>query len=772
MLIIIQVLKIAGSGTIRQLLVSPEKDYLAVVRSHTVHVTVLPDRKNLAQPELGPLKPKTFQLGPVCHVLDQSPIVSVLWHPLGELGRCLVTVTSDAVVRLWEINREDRTSFNEPSLSIDLTKLANATSADQDLNARKYGSGKAYTPDSAELEPGAACFGGCADVGEYPWRSMTLWIATKDAELYALCPLLPKRWQAPAGLVESLNLVASTNSIEAQEDRRSTLISDAQAQFMVEIEDQQPLIASASSEFDPARIYSRPQYPGSVPKLQGPFSLDPEIDEDADIVDLLVVGLGPPEDDEEELEAPASVICLISSVGSVYICLDLEGVEAQWLPLRSSINTFSTPRKFSMPEEDYRTLVAFETIHLSPPSTHVCPALTRDACSQHAFFVTTSAGVDYLSLTGWVRKIRRELEDPVDSGSAFRVDLAVEGSQVLTERPIDFSKILGAKGLHTLDEAQVRSCVVFAESNRNSSLGYMVLTTLNGQPYVAQLDIADNELYLVSEDGASDRAKSPTKGLMLHEPRDVYRPDPIFDVPSRLPKMLRDGIPARHRRLLQDEVKLSPATLEILTEAHKILAVETHRLNDAAANLFRQCERLQQDFKEQLKRAKEIKDRVEKITGEDDDTYEEGVPHGKERLDERIEQARKRQHAIIDRLEALKKNMTKASARELSDKETAWIAEVKRLSKNVPEDEKAKDETPLLRRFEDVKHLSTELVEQGKKSSGEKGNENTSTAMASSVRVPEGFRKTKVKGVMDMLNRETALVEAAAERLSRLSVQT
>lgn len=202
----LQVLSIRGAGPIRQLVVSPAKDYIAVVRSHTVYIAVLPDRQHLNKPELGPLKVKSFQLGPTCHVLESSPIVSVLWHPMGELGRCLVTITADSVVRLWEVNRENRTSFNEPSLAVDLKKLVNATSAEQDLNASKYGSGKTFSPDSVELEPAAACFGGNAEVGEYPWRSMTLWIAMREGDVYALCPLLPKRWQAHSGLVESLSL--------------------------------------------------------------------------------------------------------------------------------------------------------------------------------------------------------------------------------------------------------------------------------------------------------------------------------------------------------------------------------------------------------------------------------------------------------------------------------------------------------------------------------------------------------------------------------------
>ena len=72
---------------------------------------------------------------------------------LGSLGRCLVTITADSVVRLWEIDRENRWSFDRCSLSIDLKKLGNAHYAEQDLNASSFGY-KAFSPDTAELEPG------------------------------------------------------------------------------------------------------------------------------------------------------------------------------------------------------------------------------------------------------------------------------------------------------------------------------------------------------------------------------------------------------------------------------------------------------------------------------------------------------------------------------------------------------------------------------------------------------------------------------------------
>lgn len=346
---LVQVLKTTVSGQITQLIISPQEDYLAIATSHTVHVAVLPDSAHLASEDTGPLKLRTFHLGPTAHVLEQSPLASILWHPLGQLGRCLVTVTTDAVVRLWEVNREDRWSFDKPTLAFDMKKLANATSADEDLRASAYGASKGFSPDSVEMEVAAVCFAGSGSEGEHPWAPMTLWIAMTEGDVYALCPLLPNKWQPSPGQISALAAsVAAKTAVAASgsgsvEDRLS---AKYQEQWFADIAVQEPQTATGSTMFENVEFYSRPARPGPVPKLQGPFQIDPETEEDIEITDIHIVGLQTagvaidladgfhvPEDDDEAVEGiPAAVICLANTDGKIHLCLDFDGVEARWLP--------------------------------------------------------------------------------------------------------------------------------------------------------------------------------------------------------------------------------------------------------------------------------------------------------------------------------------------------------------------------------------------------------------------------------------------------------
>lgn len=319
---------------------------LAIVTSHTVHVAVLPTRFDT--PTTGPLRLKTFQLGPTAHVLEQASIASVLWHPLGCLGSCLVTVTTDACVRLWELDRNSRHSFDEPALALDLKKLANATSSGEDMRASVYGVSKGFSPDSVEMEVAAACFGGTGSSDEHGWAPMTLWVAMTEGDVYALCPLLPKKWQPAHSTIPSLSTavvskVSNTAAGDLSESEQRTLVQ--QQKWLSDIDDQEPDLRPLPEGFDTVEVYDRPSHPPAIPKLQGPFRLSPEPDFD-EITDIFAIAPRVEddllfEDDEPDFDDPSDssglsvgVICLLTKTGKTHICLDLHGVEATWLPSR------------------------------------------------------------------------------------------------------------------------------------------------------------------------------------------------------------------------------------------------------------------------------------------------------------------------------------------------------------------------------------------------------------------------------------------------------
>ena len=285
----------------------------------------------------------------------------MLWHPLGHRGRTLVTVTEDAVVRLWDVNKDDRWSFAEPALAIDLRKLASVPSiaAPSEVLPREYGDSITFSPDYVEMEVAAACFGGGSDgqgTNVYEgggadecgngWASMTLYVAMKAGDVYALCPLLPARWQATASLLQSLSvaMAAQEEDAEGDDDKISALPGADQEQqslWLKEILSQEPVVEQTQIALEPVEIYRRPSRPGIVPALQGPFELHPEVNEDADITDLIVLESNSMANDAEDMwdafvegneGSTMAVMAIATNDGKVYTCLQLDAVKGRWLP--------------------------------------------------------------------------------------------------------------------------------------------------------------------------------------------------------------------------------------------------------------------------------------------------------------------------------------------------------------------------------------------------------------------------------------------------------
>ncbi len=255
---------------IRQLVISPSGHFLAICTEHTVHIAFLPDYSRLADQTASPLKLTTRQLGPTTHVIPESPLASVVWHPLAASGLstdCLITVTAEAAVRIWELDKSNKWSFERPALAIDLRKLADGVSCDQDFQPSGFGKNRGFSVDDFDMEVASTCFGGQGLDDEDAWASMTLWTAMRNGDIYALCPLLPSKWRPTSTTIPSLSTsavsrMATIAGEEADPDERRA--ADQQYEWVQEIDDEEPLDDSQETRL-------RPQNPSAIPRLQGPF---------------------------------------------------------------------------------------------------------------------------------------------------------------------------------------------------------------------------------------------------------------------------------------------------------------------------------------------------------------------------------------------------------------------------------------------------------------------------------------------------------------------
>lgn len=338
---------------IRQLIISPNNDLIAILTSHTVHVAVLPDPSHLHASDTGPIRLKAYMVGSTTHVLSQPALASAVWHPLGVSGHCLVTTTVEAIVRVWEFDIENRWSFDSPRLTIDLKHLADGLPQEQDAGPNKLSSSKVFSPDLVEMEVAATCFGGDASRLQDPWAPMTLWIAMREGDVYALCPLLPARWVAPAWLVPSLGTSIATNVSLATSDPSipgsERLMFERQLDWITEIEEEKLILRSSRGRGDSSQpVYQRPQEVGSIPKLQGPFAMSTPLEEshpeaECLLTDIYVISATLDADQQATVRRMGfrdhardrqgmswGVVSLLSSTGRVLIFLDSQGIQGDW----------------------------------------------------------------------------------------------------------------------------------------------------------------------------------------------------------------------------------------------------------------------------------------------------------------------------------------------------------------------------------------------------------------------------------------------------------
>ncbi|KAF1988926.1 hypothetical protein K402DRAFT_452656 [Aulographum hederae CBS 113979] len=764
-------LKIQLPGPITQLSMSPQGVYLAVSTSHTVHVLILPELNSLQdQKTLDTVKMRAPQLGHVIHVRENASLASLVWHPLGPSDSALVTVSKDSVVRLWELNGNDKSSFDQPTLAIDLKKLASATTQGnhQFAPSTKLGVFKGFSIDSVEMAVASACFGGKGVAGEYPWASMTLWVAMTCGDIYALCPLLPTKWSPALGQIDLLSTLMETKEVGSADDEmqsgKAADVLKGQQQFMKGIHGAEPAV-SVHAGFGPVEIYGRPKHPGSIPKLQGPFQYSDDDDWDGDLTDLYVMDLqtrahyeeglqsedGSDFDEEEQDEDPlsTSLVWVLSSGSQLHLYLSLEGVQAEWLPPSSREN---------ISNHEIPGLALVETIQLSPDQDNapvVLPTFVPDAFLGHTFFVNHGCGISYVSAKSFVRGLKAELADPEDAGAAFRLNVFLEDTKIHIEHPVPI-----APDQRASDSSIGSGCIVLYDDY----LGYMLLTTVTGYPTSLTFDSPSWTLD-EGESGSLAESYQPQVRASYQQPAEFFQA-------TELQKLTSDNKQGSYRiRGGREEIRLSPATLEVMTEAHRILSSETYRLGIAAADLFRRCKRLQDEFQVQIEHVEDVRERIDSITGEDEDDYgEEEALFGKSKIEKRIQVAYSRQDELHERHKTLREKLAKLGALDMSDKEKAFGKEIRGLEETVLGSGEEEDEAAtkcLLQRLQEVKRIAADLVVQAK----EVAEGDDVVQMGGAVKVPRNMREERVSLVMDKLERNTAMVDMTAERLESLRLQ-
>lgn len=253
------------------------------------------------------------------------------------------------------------------------------------------------------------------------------------------------------------------------------------------------------------------------------------------------------------------------------------------------------------------------------------------------------------------------------------------GSGTLRERIIRFDQDTGY-----VSTGATPACVVFQDSD----IGYFLLTSAGEQPQAALLDQPNQNLPEPSVlDDEYDYQLEPN-AFTLPPTRSVYQPPPTLWAQSSLPDFIDRHIPNRQKRMMKDEVRHSAATLSVMTELHRITSEETHRLGVAVADLFRRCERLQDELHHQIKLANEVAGRIESIINFKAD---QKPSNAETVMKERLQSAIAKQEDLLHRHDRLRRKVVKFGGRKLNKKEQQWISETQKMGESLLEPDPNQD---------------------------------------------------------------------------------
>jgi nucleoporin NUP82 len=265
-----------------------------------------------------------------------------------------------------------------------------------------------------------------------------------------------------------------------------------------------------------------------------------------------------------------------------------------------------------------------------------------------------------------------------------------------------------------------------------------------------------------------DTPELPTRQVRptYQQPRELY--DPLHFV-----KNMDTFVPARHRASSKEPMRLSPANLDILMSAHKALHQDTSRLQNAVSDLFIRCERLREEFRDQISRVSDLVGKIDAVTGKDGDLPgEEPGSYGNAKVEERLEKVKKKQEAINARYEAIRRRMANIGGTNLSEKEKAFVEELQTMDRSLDKsvqtltDDPDGSDVPAWQRLDKVKDLQKDLAKDAERASREGSEERAPSA----YKVPSHSRKQEHQQIEALLQRENALVEAAASRLKTLGI--
>ncbi|KAJ7904339.1 hypothetical protein B0H14DRAFT_3079228 [Mycena olivaceomarginata] len=646
---------------IHQIALNPSGKLLAVAGASQVGVVVLP-RSGFARLVPDTIDCKSLQIGQFYHAEKYSPhIAKIQWHPWGESGSTLMVMTEDGKLREYDI-------------SVDTEEPQQVLSFVPEKKTKSF-----VAEDASEREVASFCLG----QGRADWGPLTVYALMKSGDIYSICPSIPSSY------VHSLEcfISAKQDFLSQTEERGSSsttrnlsTLYDYQHKYITALLKQLP-----PRTVFPASSRSVPMHPPTTikahPARQGPFLLQPAPrtladSEGGDATDIMYLAFGADDDREDDGEGGETehlgVVVVSHQDGKIDVCLDVEKVEARW-------DIGGSRRDAELP-----MLAVYETIDLGLVAmlkgqlgllegNH--PVFLADPIHDDTVYVYHAFGVHTLHLGPLLQSLAVALRTGDDDGTALSAALQKSAGTSVTPILTTFSV-----------ERRCSNPVIAVAVPNDVYLTYSIFILTSA------MRITTFPLNLRS-DVSPSRAKSqpptktpgPSQWLTPREGPSAYisllsgapytPPECLTRVGSGLPVNPRLSLPpspAKGPGGGKGDFMLTPEVLRYFGTTVAALSAQmqevqlAYRAADARATLqVAEQTRL-------VEKCAEVEASVSVLRGA-----------RRAKTEERFVKVREEQRALHGRLERMLRGLMDRASPDLSEYETKWFGELKRMQNEI-----------------------------------------------------------------------------------------
>lgn len=321
-----------------------------------------------------------------------NTVKKAIWNPIHRYDASIVVLTSDNVLRSFDLIK----SYETPDQEIPLTSKPTGENT--------------FDMTFDDFEAVSIAFGTSSD----PRGRLTLYVLSREGDIYALCPFVPSSFVLTQRELEDLFDSAVASEYEYRHGEISEMVvrkhyknqldwsSDVWKQASTSVVETRQSIDDGS--FEEYYVLESPKDLNTsrlAPSLQGPFSLNPYPEEFyyTEGVDIATIDNG-----------ACTIVCTTYSNGSILIAAQLHSVDMNW-----SVSEVSLDLSLVVIE----SVVLQEVVDFKLPSGSLKPTISVPSYSNNVFHILNSHFAHRIDISPWSEILRISLEDNDPEGLEF-----------------------------------------------------------------------------------------------------------------------------------------------------------------------------------------------------------------------------------------------------------------------------------------------------------------------------------------------------------------